>query len=500
MKKIIGKLSQNHRARDESCSAALGIRSMLTRSFVCLIVCVMSLSAAAQDQPIYMRYQGTIDQVSGDLPNVIDCSFTLSDSNGERQWAEQHDAYVIERHFTVALGTETPLTANLFSIPLSLQVRCDIDEDGAPDIEVTEVVGETPRAAVALSAKGPINADYLEINNLAVIDSSGQWIGPTLSNLSAPEENHHLTNKLYVDMRISSLRLENTTLQGNISTLTMTTTTLGEQLNAQQATLDTLSAEQTGFRQDLNELEDEITGLESVREDFSAELAQGILESEERSAVTYRALDPSYPRHFTYRSRLFETYDVASGTYLFDDQAALFGGVTPQAWSSGATADQVELDLLSGFLINNGQGGANALISSSQFTHTSDQQGAFLIIHFQVENTDEVAKAWPLNFEYSCYEGRPGGPQRSSLALNGVLEWSSVDSNCTALTHSAQVTLQLPPQETSDIVMVIAGSAPASPAIDPGTPAPVQHRRVMFAFTGECLTLPEGLRYRKAWH
>ena len=49
------------------------------------------------------------------------------------------------------------------------------------------------------------------------------------------------------------------------------------------------------------------------------------------------------------------------------------------------------LDALDALLIKRGTGGANALIAHGRFEHTSDQNGRFLVMQFQVENsTDEV--------------------------------------------------------------------------------------------------------------
>ena len=49
------------------------------------------MSALAQDRPTFLRYQGIIDQVSGELPDAIDCSFYLKNSNDDQLWSERHD-------------------------------------------------------------------------------------------------------------------------------------------------------------------------------------------------------------------------------------------------------------------------------------------------------------------------------------------------------------------------------------------------------------------------
>ena len=458
-------------------------QKILISLFFIWTMCGISMSVSAQDRSLYLRYQGMIDQVSGDLPNVIECLFTIKDSNDTQLWRERHESvYLIERNFTVALGATEPLTQDLFVNQVSLQVRCDIDADGSDDIEVSELIGETPRSFVALSTLGPVNANYVEINGVQVIDTSGQWVGPPLSNLPNPVESDQVANKAYVDTRFAELSLQVTTLQEASMSQVNQLSVIRQETAAAIITSQEVTTDQ----------------IEDLQADVDAQIEQEIEASDDRNLSARRVIDPSYPQAFTYRSRLFETYNESQGTPLFGDQSSLFGGVTPSAWSSGATADQVDLNRLGGFLTHEGHGDTNALMSMSHFTQTSTQQGVFFIAHFQVENMTDAIVFWPLQFEYSCFESRSEGAQRSSLALNGASVWSTFGQTCTQLSHSAQVTLELPPHTISDVVAVIAGSAPISRMTESGWN--ILHRRVMFAFTGECLTLPEGLRYRKMWH
>ncbi len=193
-----------------------------------------------------------------------------------------------------------------------------------------------------------------------------------------------------------------------------------------------------------------------------------------------------YPARFTYRFKLLNTFDEGNQRFLFGDDPTFFGGVTPSAWSnSHATADQVNLESLDRVLTQSGQGGANALIINESFSHNSDQEAHLLLMHFQVENTQNVEVSWPLQFMYSSYDI---AGQRSSIALNGGLVWNNgVDVN-SAPDLTGTVTLNLPPTQVSDVIIAISAST-----------ATLGVRHLLFAFNNDSLTLPDGVRYMTNW-
>ena len=681
---------------------------------LCLMgVIIAPMVSKAQDSPnqerLYLRYQGALDGVSGELPDTISCEMRLLDRGGDPVWEEEHEGVpVFERHFSIGLGVTEALYSTLFTDPLSLQVDCDLDGDGEPEVSITEPVGATPRAAVALSAQGLINGTSLQVNGVEVVNADGEWVGaPPVTNrvqigeqeLVSPEGTwlgavsgliipsdrdgdqvpdlfEQLLgtdpddvsdapldadgNGLYdilepppeVPPSAADLSFSNaftaqrsadifnvdpetiaewvaaevnfsergglTSLTVNITvTHTVDTQTLevilvapdgarfsllaprvvegetrpeesftfngdtppetldwsqviqgevgprelygtwslilrdqfGEGLGAIAAVTNFSmeagfnSTRRTTLTRDLDlegagriigvqdPLEDDHVANKSyvdaqasdvrdqvstLRGDVTVQVndLRGELEFDLEEEVTARQAadleintrideaqrdpDLSYPTSFTYRARLFETYDVESGSYLFGDLGELFGGVTPSEWSSGATADQVNLNQLGAILINESKSGSNALLSMQTFESRADEEGFVYLIHFQVENTTDLEITWPIEFLYSCHEGRVTGPQRSSLALNQVSVWSSEGTTCDALTQTAQVSLALPPQTVSEVVMAISASAPQA-VVDGNAPNNRQRRRVMLAFTGECLTLPEGLRFRRTW-
>ena len=78
----------------------------------------------AQDSPsperLYLRYQGALDGVSGELPDTISCEMRLLDRDGAPVWEEEHESVpVFERHFSIGLGVTEALYSTLFTDPLS---------------------------------------------------------------------------------------------------------------------------------------------------------------------------------------------------------------------------------------------------------------------------------------------------------------------------------------------------------------------------------------------
>lgn len=210
----------------------------------------------------------------------------------------------------------------------------------------------------------------------------------------------------------------------------------------------------------------------------------------EETNTAIQAIHPSYPQRFTYRARTFETYDVGNLTYYFNDQASLFGGVPPSAWSTlGATAGQINPALLDALLSEEGQGGLDAFISQKSFTQAQSQEGLFIVLHTQVENTTEADIDWTIQFEFTCNEQGFSGPQRSSFALNGIDVWSTQGDLCGSSSQTKSLDLSLPAETLSDLVFVISASDLDTSAV----------RRLLFAFTGGSLLLPDGLQYRKTW-
>ena len=239
----------------------------------------------------------------------------------------------------------------------------------------------------------------------------------------------------------------------------------------------------------------EVSALNESLRTFIGDQTQAALDT---ALTATSALDPTIPDRFTYRARTFKTYNELSGVYALNDSLALFGGVTPSAWSSGASAAEIDLNTLDALLTRERRGGADALIDLDVYQQRSVEQGVFSIVQAQVENFTEAEIEWSLELSHTCYDERAEAPQRSSLALNGALQWSSAGLICGASSRSALVTLTLPPNQVSDIVFVISAGAPVTAHVD-SEGVVTQERQLTFALINGCLTLPAGLRYRKTW-
>ena len=653
--------------------------------------------------PLLLRYQGQLEGNIEELSNTIDCTFDLLDEQSESLFRERdRTVSVIDRRFTVTLGAGvTPLTPDLFIGRVSLFTKCDLNNNGNHEVITTELVGSTPRAAVALSVRGPVETNSIQVNGDEVVSPDGEWIGAVAttgevnaSRLEADEANiigyleanrahfaavstaqlaHRLspmaeptplvdesgvwvgpidfkdmdndgaldfielligtdplsaesapldenTDGIYdyfqpvyealvpplpfdpsslshrfdisltaedyvtqvtpgeewaaaqvifsdqgvleslaisVSIELSSgihhLDLTLVTPNGDrYSLLTHTDEPLGELLTSAQynfsaeqpplgldwnditrlnrepsrdlqgswsllvtnysgdseipqiddftLNFDYISSNMITFTRDLSlgesrsitDLRDPTEATDAANKRYvdthinsSNEIFSGIINELQRT------LNPTFPQRFTYRSRVFETYDSSASSYFFSGHPELFGGLSTEAWSTaGVTASQLDLSTLDGLLTQEGQGGSNALIINQSFNHNVDQQGFFMVLQVQVENTTVESIDWPIQASLSCKNAVINtSHQKSSIALNGVSIYSTQDELCTTTVVDTSITITLPPEEISDLVFVVAASEPNIS----------NQRRLMFAFTSDSLNLPQGLVYRRRW-
>jgi hypothetical protein len=90
----------------------------------------------------------------------------------------------------------------------------------------------------------------------------------------------------------------------------------------------------------------------------------------------------------------------------------------------------------------------------------------------------------------SCGNLQGNGYQPSSIALNGENIFTSEAQDCNNLTITVNTSLDLPANQVSDLIFVVAASTPNLNNL----------RRVMLAFINNRLgNLPQGLIYRKLW-
>jgi|GEM_PF-2268644 len=201
------------------------------------------------------------------------------------------------------------------------------------------------------------------------------------------------------------------------------------------------------------------------------------------------ALDVRYPTALQYRHRLFYPVHPRTGQPNLNNDAALAGGVSPTLWLSNLTAGNLSLSDLGALVTERGQGAGSALLALRHDRFAQASATVFSVVHFEVENLTDGVIEWDLSVLASC--DLLGG-QPSSLSLNGVDLWVTTllsgDPTCQT-PHSATVTLPLPPNAKSDVVLLGA----AGPQDGAG------ERALQLAITQGTLALPAGLRFVASW-
>ena len=196
-----------------------------------------------------------------------------------------------------------------------------------------------------------------------------------------------------------------------------------------------------------------------------------------------------FPSRFTYRWGVFSLYDEGRGEYLFPDElASLFGGVAPSSFSgNNVRSADLDLERLDGLLTQEAQGGSDTLLVQKNFaSQDTEQQGHFLLFHFQVRNVSDQDVTWDLDFLSSCNEQIN---QRSSLAVDGQNVWNSTNNRNCNPTRIYQASLTFSPKdEPYDLLGLISASLHNS-----------GQRQLIFAFINQSLTLPEGLEWVASW-
>ena len=259
---------------------------------------------------------------------------------------------------------------------------------------------------------------------------------------------------------------------------------------------DYTSTQELTLTRDMNLQEiHRVTGLPTPQADSDAStksyVDQAINQVTETVNTYQQANDPSYPDGMVYRYRTFEVYDVSSMSYLFQNNPEFYAGQGSAFWGSGLVrAAQLEINDLDDFLNQSHKARQNAVVVNQVYTQENEAQGFFTVFHTQVENSTDANITWNLTPHFSCHNLNNGIQQVTSVALNGVENFVSTNLVCTEISNTALVTFDFPPNQVSDIVFVIAASAPNS----------LGKRRLFFAFGNqELATLPEGLSFRKTW-
>ena len=195
-----------------------------------------------------------------------------------------------------------------------------------------------------------------------------------------------------------------------------------------------------------------------------------------------------------HRWRTFDTHDESVG-WFFDNDARLFGGVTPQQWTDGnatAAALSTDLDVLRRFLFRTATCGPSCVVATRFGPNpVSNMTGRMTVAAFRVRNANAVATKWTVSWGFTANATKMG--EMASVAVNGVNVATYETSG------TANVTLTLPARTTSTVVFV-SGSGDVIIANYPGQPDSPEwtmwwHRNHRLAFLNDTLALPKGLSY-----
>lgn len=103
-------------------------------------------------------------------------------TGGTPLWSETQLVPIPDGYFVAALGEVTAFPANLFGgAKLYLGITVNDDDELAP----REVIASVPYALVSGDVSGPIQPDSVSIGGNVVIDTNGNWVGPS-SGLVGP--------------------------------------------------------------------------------------------------------------------------------------------------------------------------------------------------------------------------------------------------------------------------------------------------------------------------
>ena len=146
------------------------------------------LSSLALAVPTEMNHQGRLTDASGvGLQGTQVLTFRIHDAEtgGNLQWSEVVAADFDNGYYSVLLGQNTILDTELFEqYPLWLEIQLGGGSPMTPRHEIlsTPYSFVSEIAEVANSVEGYVDATEVAVNGTTVIDSSGNWVGPSISS------------------------------------------------------------------------------------------------------------------------------------------------------------------------------------------------------------------------------------------------------------------------------------------------------------------------------
>ena len=186
-----------------------------------------------------------------------------------------------------------------------------------------------------------------------------------------------------------------------------------------------------------------------------------------------------------FRYMTFDTY-LETCCWMADNNPSLFGGVHPSTWTDGgglASQMSSDPDVLRSLFVRKMYPGPNALVNSARWSDGSSTNGKVTAVLMRIQNNTSSPIEWTPHFYFTAYVS---WGERASVALNGVNVWATTGNHHPNST--AAVTLTLPPNQTSTVIVVV----PSSPQWNTSSGL---YRVNLLAFYNNSLNLPAGLSF-----
>lgn len=140
---------------------------------------VLGTAPAFAAVPTTLTEQGRLLDTSGTpVTGSVSLVFSLYDaaSGGNLLWTEPQTITLDEGYFSALLGSVTAFPTNaLNGATRYLGVKVNTD----PEMSPRQTVNSVPYALLAANVNGDITPNSVSINGTTVINSSGQWVGPS---------------------------------------------------------------------------------------------------------------------------------------------------------------------------------------------------------------------------------------------------------------------------------------------------------------------------------
>jgi hypothetical protein len=142
-------------------------------------------SSARADVPAYLTQQGRLfDSMKNPVSGMTTFVFSLytTASAGTAVWTETQLITLDSGYFSAQLGEVTAIPPTTFvnaaSMGQTLYLGIKVNSD--PELSPRQPLLSVPYALVAQNAIGDITPHTVSVNGKQVIDSNGNWVGPTM--------------------------------------------------------------------------------------------------------------------------------------------------------------------------------------------------------------------------------------------------------------------------------------------------------------------------------